>query len=69
MLYYWTKECEQGVADLRYDRKALANTSKKYGQTCNKLPLIMAKGSWKSVDETMTVVHKIRLENLITVSG
>lgn len=68
MLYMWTRECEQAVSDLKYDRKALLNTQKKFSTATNKLPLLLAKGYWKTYDESMTAVHKQRLENLITVS-
>ena len=68
MLFYWTKECEQGVAEIKYDRKALNNTSKKFGSVINKLPVLLMRGTWKNVDETMTPIHKIRLERMVTVS-
>ena len=66
LLYYWTKECEQGIIDLKYDRKALNNTSKKFGTTMAKLPTALAKG-WKSMEDSMGPVYRIRLENMITV--
>ena len=67
MIMYWTRDCEQGVSDLRFDRKALFNTSKRFGAAIGRLPTLLAKGSWKNVDEPMLPVHKTRLETMSTV--
>ena len=68
ILYYWTKECEQGIAELRYDRKALHATSKRFGTNCARIPTVVARGSWKTIDEPMLPVHKLRLEGVMSVS-
>lgn len=67
MIMYWTRECEQGVYDLRFDRKAMFNTSKRFGGAIGRLPTVLAKGAWKNIDEPMLPVHKTRLETMITV--
>lgn len=68
MLYYWTKECEQGIADIRYDRRALQSTLRKYGVTMSKLCMVLAKGGWKAMDDNNVMIQRIRLESMISVS-
>ena len=67
LLYLWTRECELGISDLKYERKALSNTAKKFGVAVSKLPTVLARGAWKSSDESMMPVHRLRIENMITV--
>lgn len=67
LLYLWTRECELGISDLKYERKALGNTAKKFGVAVSKLPTVLARGAWKSSDESMMPVHRLRIENMITV--
>ncbi|XP_064629693.1 uncharacterized protein LOC135488785 isoform X2 [Lineus longissimus] len=68
LLYYWTRECEIACSDIKYDRKALQNLSKKFAAAMTKLPQGLIKGYFKGTDESMLPVHKIRLEHLITYS-
>ena len=67
LLYYWTRECEYAVADIKNDRKALQNLSKKFSAVMTRLPTILYRGAWKTIDAPMLPVHKLRLENMITV--
>jgi len=69
LLYYWTRECEQGAAELKYDRKALSTTSRKFGTTIGKLPAVLLRGSFKSVDDALLPIHRVRIENMVTVRG
>ena len=68
LIYFWTKECEFSISDLRNDRKALQNQLRKFNANVSRLPTILYRGAWKSVEEEMTAVHKVRLEAMITVS-
>ncbi|KAK3577475.1 hypothetical protein CHS0354_032326 [Potamilus streckersoni] len=68
MLYHWTKECEQGITEIRYDRKALQGTLKKYFTTISKLPTVLGRGVWRTLEDPMLPVHKSRLECMITQS-
>ena len=67
ILFIWTRECEAGINELKYDRKALSNTSKKFGVLTNKISSTISRGNWRSNDEPMTIIHKKRLENMSTV--
>ena len=67
MLYHWTRECDQGIAEIRYDRKALQGTLKKYIATVAKLPTVLSRGMWRTLEDPMLPVHKNRLECMITV--
>ena len=67
LLYHWTRECEQSIAELKYDRKAMHTCGKKYGAFIAKMSVVLGKGSWKTIDEAMLPAHKLRLESMITV--
>ena len=67
LLYVWTRECEQGINDLKYDRKAIQATAKRFAQSMSRLPSLLNRGAWKASDEAMMPVHKNRLEAIITV--
>ena len=67
MLFHWTRECEQGIGEVRYDRKALQALLKKYTTNTGRLSSILARGSWRTLDEPMLPFHKARLECMITV--
>ena len=67
MLYYWTRECDQGISDIKYDRKALQATLKKYITTGTKLQTILSRGQWRNLDEPMLPLHKARIESMISV--
>ena len=69
MLYHWTRECDQGIGEIRYDRKALQGTLKKYIATVGKLPVVLSRGAWRTLEDPMLPVHKNRLECMITVSS
>ncbi|XP_055954878.1 dynein axonemal heavy chain 8 [Patella vulgata] len=69
MLYHWTKECEQGISDIKYDRKALQGTLRKYVTHTSKLSTVLSRGAWKTIDEVMLPVHKGRLECMVSVSS
>ena len=69
MLFYWTRECETGIAEVKYDRKALQMTLRKHITTTNKLSSVLAKGAWKTIEDPMLPLHKNRLECMITVSS
>ena len=64
----WTKECELGIAEIRNDRKAIPNTAKKFATTMGRLTTTLTKGNWKTVDEHVTPLQRLRLESMIAVS-
>lgn len=66
LLYIWTKECETGIGDIRIDRKALPNTSRRFWSLISKLPNLLSKGYWKHTDTPMTTCQKLRLESLVS---
>lgn len=68
MLYHWTRECETSIAEIKYDRKALQALLKKYQNTTSRLSTIFVRGAWRTFDEPMLPVHKVRLDCMITVS-
>ncbi len=68
LLQYWTKECEQGIAELKKERKALTNLSRKFANVMNKLPSLLTRTSFRGSDEVVRPVHRLRLESLMTVS-
>ncbi|XP_067674368.1 uncharacterized protein [Haliotis asinina] len=68
MLYHWTRECEQGIAEVKYDRKALQGTLRKYVATTGKLSSVLVRGAWRTIDDPMLPVHKGRLESMIAQS-
>lgn len=66
LLYIWTRECEAGIGDIRIDRKAMPNASRRFWSLISKLPNLLARGSWKHTDSPMTSYHKLRLETLVS---
>ncbi|XP_068697910.1 dynein axonemal heavy chain 8-like [Montipora foliosa] len=66
LLYIWTKECEAGIGDIRIDRKALPNASRRFWSLISKLPNLLSKGYWKHTDTPMTTCQKLRLESLVS---
>jgi hypothetical protein len=68
MLYFWTKECEIGISEIKYDRKALYGALKRYSIHTSKLSSVLTRGAWRTIEEPMLPVHKSRLELMIAVS-
>ncbi|KAL4232681.1 hypothetical protein ACF0H5_007369 [Mactra antiquata] len=68
MLYHWTREVDLGIAEIKYDRKALQASLKKYISTVSKLPTILTRGQWRNLEDPMLPIHKNRLECMITTS-
>jgi dynein heavy chain len=68
MLYFWTKECEIGISEIKYDRKALYGALKRYSIHTSKLSSVLMRGAWRTIEEPMLPVHKSRLELMIAVS-
>ena len=69
MLYFWTKESEVGISEIKYDRKALYGALKRYSIHTSKLTSVLTRGAWRTIEEPMLPVHKARLECMIAVSG
>ncbi|XP_060567478.1 dynein axonemal heavy chain 5-like [Ruditapes philippinarum] len=68
LLYHWTKECDMGITEIKFDRKALQGTLKKYIGTVSKLPTVLSRGQWRNLEDPMLPLHKNRLECMITSS-
>lgn len=68
MLYFWTRECEVGITELRYERRAIQNTKARFQANIAKIPTAIARNSFRNLDEQMTPLHRLRLENMYTVS-
>ncbi|XP_071801693.1 uncharacterized protein [Asterias amurensis] len=68
LLMYWTKECELGILEIRNDRKAISNAAKKFGTTMSRLSTALTRGTWKTLDEHMTPLQRLRLESLVAQS-
>jgi len=68
MLYYWTKECESGITELRYERRAIQNTKARFQANIAKIPTALARNSFRNLEEQMMPLHRLRLETLFTVS-
>lgn len=69
LLYIWTKECEVGISELRYERRAIQNTKARFQAIIAKVPTALTRNTFRNLEEQMTVVHRGRLENLYTVSS
>ena len=67
MLYYWTRECEAGITELRYERRAIQNTKARFQANIAKIPTALARNCFRNLEETMLPLHRLRLENLYTV--
>ncbi|CAH1799095.1 unnamed protein product [Owenia fusiformis] len=68
LLYLWTKECEAGVAEIKYDRKSIPNTLRRFGSQVSRLPSVITRGAWKNFEDTMLPIHRLRLEIVLTQS-
>ncbi|XP_052089132.1 uncharacterized protein LOC127725852 isoform X10 [Mytilus californianus] len=68
MLYFWTKECEIGISEIKYDRKALHGALKRYSIHTSKLTSVLMRGAWRTIEEPMLPVHKSRLECMVAQS-
>ncbi|XP_028415382.1 dynein heavy chain 8, axonemal-like isoform X2 [Dendronephthya gigantea] len=66
LLYMWTRECETAIADIRMDRKALPNAVRRFWSILSRLPNILIKGSWRNVDQNLTVAAHDKLEALLS---
>lgn len=64
LLYYWTKECEQSISDVRIDRKSLTNFAKKISNMANRFSQILIRGSSKSSGIHVSNVQQIRMESI-----
>jgi dynein heavy chain len=51
MLYFWTKECEIGISEIKYDRKALYGALKRYSIHTSKLSSVLTRGAWRTIEE------------------
>jgi hypothetical protein len=58
-----------GITEIKFDRKALQGTLKKYIGTVSKLPTVLSRGQWRNLEDPMLPLHKNRLECMITVSS
>jgi dynein heavy chain len=68
LLCLWTRECEQGIVELRYDRKALHQAGKRFGAVCARLAAASAKGSFRNMESAvMSHLHRLRLEGMVAV--
>nr|CAB3238692.1 dynein heavy chain 8, axonemal-like [Phallusia mammillata] len=65
LLHYWTKECENAIGELKWDRKSVQNTSKKFANVVSRLPAVLNRSTWKGIEEPVLPIHKLRLENMI----
>lgn len=65
--YFWTKEAELSIYDIKNDRKAVNIASKKFIQTLTKLFTALTKSKWSSSDKPILYHHKLRLETMVTV--
>ena len=68
MLFYWTRECDAGITEIKVERKALQATLKKYSVTMSKMTTVLTRSQWRNSEEAMLPVHKNRLECMITVN-
>ncbi|CAK8694917.1 unnamed protein product [Clavelina lepadiformis] len=68
LLYVWTKECENAISELKWDRKAFQNASKKFSNLVSRFPIVLNRGTWRGSDDGMHYIHKLRLENMIMYS-
>lgn len=68
LMMYWTKECELGILELRNERRALPNASKKFVSAVSKMTSVLTKGNWKNLEESVTPLQRLRLENMVAVS-
>ena len=68
LLYHWSAECEAAISEIKYDRKALQGGVRKYGLATGKLVNVLMRGMWRSSDEPMLPMHRVRIEAMITVS-
>ncbi|XP_035829673.1 dynein heavy chain 5, axonemal isoform X2 [Aplysia californica] len=68
LLYHWSAECEAAIAEIKYDRKALHGAVRKYSMATGKLVTVLLRGMWRSSDEPMLPMHRVRIEAMITQS-
>ena len=62
LMYYWTRECERAVNDIRIDRKSCANLSKKLSIMNNRLAQALVRGVWKVTQSSLTNLQKQKLQ-------
>jgi hypothetical protein len=65
--YIWTKEAEMSILDIRNDRRAIQNASKKFSQILNRLLTMLTKSKWNNLDKPLLNVHRLRLESMVNV--
>ena len=68
LLVAWTMECEQGINELKTERRALTSSAKKFAGFAGKLVQLQSSG--KIVGREMASItynQKIRLDTLISV--
>ena len=69
LLFRWTKECEQALIQCRYDRRALPGTRNRFNAwSINKLLNLLMRNAWKTSDEPLSRVQRIKLESLAMVT-
>ena len=64
----WRRECEQGLLQCRYDRRALPGVRTKFNTwALNKLVTLLMRNTWKVVDETLSPLQRTSVEALAMV--
>jgi hypothetical protein len=67
-IYNWTKEAEQSISELKTERKSISIGSKKYSQIGTKLLTMASKQRVTNTDKPILLIHRQRLEAMLTVS-
>lgn len=65
--YYWTKECERAVVDIRNDRKSLASLMKKFTGLVNRLSHMLSRGVYRPMSVVLSNTQKNRVESILGV--
>lgn len=67
-IYYWTRECERAINDIRIDRKSCSNLSKKLAVMNSRMTTALIRGSWRSGHMSLSHIQRRHLEYIAGVS-
>ena len=66
--YYWTKEVERAVCEIRNDRKSMTLLTKKFTGLVNRLSHMLSRGVYRPMNVHLNNTQKLRVESILGVS-
>lgn len=66
--YYWTKEVERAVSEIRNDRKSMGALTKRFTGLINRFSHMLSRGVYRPMSIHLDNTQKLRVEGILGVS-